>query len=219
MIDPRWSATDVYLEQHLTVGDLVASATAAAQREGSLPDAAVSPTQGRMLAILARAVGARRVLEFGTLGGYSTLWLARAVPEDGAIVTFELVPEYAAVARASLDSAGVGGRVDIRVGAALDLLPSLEAEEPFDLVFIDADKQNGWTYFEASLAHTRKGSLIIVDNVVRAGQLAEEGSTDARVIGSRTLVERVAQDDRVDATVIQTVGRKGYDGFLLAVVL
>ncbi|MCJ7827386.1 MAG: O-methyltransferase [Demequinaceae bacterium] len=219
MGDILWTAVDDYLEQHLTADDSDASAVLKAQGAAGLPDIAVSPTQGKFLEVLARSIGARRVLEFGTLGGYSTLWLARALPEDGVVVSLELSPEHAAVARASLDKAGVGKRVEIRVGPALDSLPGLEHDDPYDLVFIDADKENGVTYFEAALRRTRPGGLIVVDNVVREGQVADEASTDSRVQGSRRVIEYAAHDPRVEATVIQTVGRKKYDGLLIAVVL
>jgi predicted O-methyltransferase YrrM len=219
MGDPLWTAVDDYLEGHLTAENSDADATLAAQRAAGLPDIAVSPTQGKFLAVLARAIGARRVLEFGTLGGYSTLWLARALPEDGRVVTFELLPGHAAVARASLDKAGVGERVEILVGPALDSLASLEQDDPFDLVFIDADKENNAAYFEAALGRTRPGSLIVVDNVVREGEIADGESTDTRVLGSRRVIEYAAHEPRVEATVIQTVGRKKHDGLLIAVVL
>ncbi len=219
MKDPSWTAVDYYLESHLTSHDGDAAAVLAAQRAAGFPDIAVSATQGKLLAVLARSVGARRVLEFGTLGGYSTLWLARALPETGVVVSLEMSPAHAAVARASLDTAGVGDRVEIRVGPALDSLPGLADEDPFDLVFIDADKENGVAYFEAAVGRTRPGGLIIVDNVVREGLVADEASTDSRVQGSRRVIEFAAHDPRVEATVIQTVGRKKHDGILIAVVL
>jgi predicted O-methyltransferase YrrM len=158
------------------------------------------------------------VLEFGTLGGYSTLWFARAVGHDGAVVTFELDQRHADVARASLAEAGVGDRVEVRVGPAADNLHTLEGDEPFDLVFIDADKPSNVAYYEAAMTRVHAGTMIIVDNVVRGGDLVDADSNDPRVTGSRAIVERVASDPRVEGSVVQTVGAKFYDGMIIAVV-
>ncbi len=183
-----------------------------------LPPIQVTPPQGKLLEILARLVGAERVLEFGTLGGYSTIRLARALRPGGRVISLELDPHHAEVARGSLDAAGVGESVEIRVGAALETLPQLESEGagPFDLVFIDADKQNTPPYFAWSLERTRPGGLIVADNVIRDGGLALEGSGDEIFEAQRRLHEELADEPRVEATTIQTVGAKGYDGFLVA---
>ena len=215
----RWAAVDAYVEEHFTRSDGVTARVLERQRAAGLPDIAVSPAQGKLLEVLALAVGARRVLEFGTLGGYSTAWFARAVGPTGAVVSFELSPAHAAVARASLAEVGLGERVEIRVGPALDNLGSLAADEPYDLVFIDADKPNNLAYYEAAMTRVHTGTLVIVDNVVRDGGLADADSTDERVLGSRAVVERVGADPRVSGSVVQTVGAKFYDGMIIATVL
>ena len=180
----------------------------------------MSATQGRLLQVLARSVGARRVLEVGTLGGYSAIWMARALPTDGHLDTLEVDVHHAAVARASLDAAGLGDRVEVHVGAALDSLPKLaqSGAAPYDLTFIDADKPNNPAYFTWALQLSRPGSLIVVDNVVRGGAVADAGSSDPSVVGSRQVLELMAREPRVVATALQTVGSKGYDGFALAYV-
>jgi predicted O-methyltransferase YrrM len=213
-----WADVDSYLVENL-VGD-EDSAALAANAAAQLPAIDVSPAQGKFLHLLARSIGARRVLEIGTLGGYSTIWLARAVGEQGQVVTLEFQPRHAEVARGNLDRAGVGEWVDIRVGAALDSLPVLEAQgpEPFDLVFIDADKMNNSNYVQWALRLTRPGSVIIVDNVVRNGAVADAESDDLAVRASRDLIELLSSDPHLDATVLQTVGSKGWDGFVYAVV-
>lgn len=215
----RWRAVDQYIEELFTAHDAVAARVLERQREAGLPDIAVSPAQAKLLEVLALSIGARRVLEFGTLGGYSTLWFARVLPPGGRVVTFELEPRHAHVARASLDEAGVGDRVEIRVGPALDNLHTLDADEPFDFVFIDADKPSNLAYYEAAMTRVRPGAMIVVDNVVRDGAVADADSADERVRGSRAVVERIARDDRVSATVIQTVGAKLYDGMVIGTVL
>ncbi|MFV0634040.1 O-methyltransferase [Demequina sp.] len=215
----RWHEVDDYIERAVLGEDPDGERTLAAQREGGLPDIAVSRAQGRLLSVLARSVRARRVVEFGTLGGYSTLCLARALPDDGQVVTFELSDHHAQVARANLDAAGVGHQVAIRVGLARDLLHTLADDDEFDLAFIDADKPSNSAYYEAAMTRMRPGGLVIVDNVVRGGALADADSSDDRVRGSRAVLERVGRDPRVEATVIQTVGSKGYDGMLIATVL
>ncbi|WP_431951148.1 O-methyltransferase [Nocardia lijiangensis] len=219
MTTSDWADVDAYLVDNL-VQDPDTVAALAANAEAGLPAIDVSAAQGKFLSLLARSTGARRVLEIGTLGGYSTIWLAREVGKSGRVITLEYEPRHAEVARANVDEAGVGDWVDIRVGAALESLPVLEAEEsePFDLVFIDADKVNNSNYVRWALRLTRPGSVIIVDNVVRAGAVADGGSDDPRVQASRELVEMLSAEPRLDATVLQTVGAKGWDGFVYAVV-
>ncbi|MET8649300.1 MULTISPECIES: O-methyltransferase [Nocardia] len=219
MTTPDWADVDGYIVDSV-VRDPDTEAVLVANAEAGLPAIDVSAAQGKFLHLLARSTGARRVLEIGTLGGFSTIWLARAVGESGRVVTFEYESLHAKVARENLEKAGVGDRVDIRVGAALDNLPVLAEEkpEPFDLVFIDADKVNNANYVRWALRLTRPGSVIIVDNVVRGGKLAEAESTDPAVRASRELVEYLAAEPRLDATVVQTVGSKGWDGFAYAVV-
>ncbi|MGY1897830.1 O-methyltransferase [Nocardia gipuzkoensis] len=219
MTTPDWADVDRYLVETLVV-DPASEAALEANKAAGLPPIDVSAPQGKFLYLLARTVGARRVLEIGTLGGYSTIWLARAVGEKGRVVTLEFAAEHADVARANLERAGVGDRVEIRVGAALDSLPVLAEEDPdpFDLVFIDADKVNNSNYVLWALRLTRPGSVIIVDNVVRGGAIAEEHSEDPNAQASRELVELLTAEPSLDATVVQTVGSKGWDGFAYAVV-
>ncbi|MBF6335428.1 O-methyltransferase [Nocardia abscessus] len=219
MTTPGWADVDRYLVETL-VADPASEAALDANQAAGLPPIDVSAPQGKFLHLLARTVGARRVLEIGTLGGYSTIWLARAVGEKGRVVTLEFAAQHAEVARANLERAGVGERVEIRVGAALDSLPVLAEEDPdpFDLVFIDADKVNNSNYVLWALRLTRPGSVIIVDNVVRGGAIAEEHSEDPAAQASRELVELLAAEPSLDATVVQTVGSKGWDGFAYAVV-
>jgi len=209
-----WEAVDEYLAGALVGEDAALDAALRASEEAGLPAIAVSPLQGRLLNLLARVQGARAILEIGTLGGYSTIWLARALPADGRLVSLEAEPHYAEVARANVARAGLGGLVEIRVGPALETLP--EVEGPFDLVFIDADKRTTPAYFEAALERSRPGGLIVGDNVVRGGALlaGEDPSSE----GMRRFVDLLAAEPRVEATVIQTVGAKGYDGFALALV-
>lgn len=216
-----WTQVDDYLNERLIGPDAALNGALAASEAAGLPAIAVSACQGRMLELLARAAGARRILEVGTLGGYSTIFLARALPADGRLISLELNPRHAEVARRNVDAAGVGGLVEIRVGAALELLRELERQggPPFDLSFIDADKVNAPQYFDAALRMSRSGATIVVDNVVRKGALLDEGSTDENLQGMRRLIEQVRGEKRVSATVVQTVGAKGYDGFLMAVVL
>lgn len=216
-----WSAVDAYLTAALHTTDDTVEAALHNQRAAGLPEINVSPPQGKQLALIAQMIGARRILEVGTLGGYSTTWMARALPEDGLLVTLELDEHHASVARASLEQAGLGARVQVMQGPALDSLAALQAGEtaPFDLAFIDADKANNANYFKAALAMSRKGSVIIVDNVVRDGAIADPQSEDPAVQGVFELARVVAAEPRVDATAIQTVGSKGYDGFLMALVV
>lgn len=216
--DPGWIAVDHYIAQHVLPDDPAAALIANAA--AGLPEIDVSAPQGKMLHLFARMSGARRILEVGTLGGYSTIWLARALPADGQLVTLELEPRHATVARANVVAAGLGHLVDIRVGAAADTLAEMVAggEGPFDFVFIDADKANSVTYLDAALAMSRPGTTIIVDNVVREGGVLNADSADDRITGTRALFEAVSAERRLSATAVQTVGAKKWDGFLLAVV-
>ncbi|MFJ5925041.1 O-methyltransferase [Kitasatospora sp. NPDC092948] len=213
----RWTAVDDWAAARLIGEDEVLDAAAQAADRAGLPPIAVAPNQGKLLHLLARIQGARRILEIGTLAGYSTIWLARALPEGGTLTTLEIDPAHAGVAAANLERAGLADRVEIRLGAARDSLRQLTEEgvEPYDLVFVDADKPNIPHYLEASLALTRPGAVIVVDNVVRGGKLADENSADEAVRGVQQLHELIAGDKRLDATTVQTVGHKGYDGFTL----
>jgi len=216
----RWKQVDRYLgETFVPETDAMRDAVAASDAAG-LPAIQVAPNQGRMLELFARMLRAKRILELGTLGGYSTLWLARGLEPGGRVVTIEADPHHAVVARATFLRAGLGDTVELREGTALEVLPRLAAEggEPFDLVFVDADKPNMPDYFTWSLRLTRPGSLIIVDNVVREGEVADASSADPSVRGVRRMNELVAAEPRVSATAIQTVGSKGYDGFALILV-
>jgi predicted O-methyltransferase YrrM len=213
-----WSAVDAYLEQSVVHEDEALRAARGTIAEAGLPQISVAPNQGKLLYILARLQRAQNILEIGTLGAYSTIWLARAAAPTGRVVTLEENPTHADVARANLARAGVGARVDVRVGKALELLPGVASLAPFDLVFIDADKPNIPDYFQWALKLTRPSSLIVVDNVVRDGALADPTNTDPSVIGVRRLHELLRSERGVSATTIQTVGSKGYDGLTLAIV-
>ena len=216
----QWAAVDAYLEEHLIGADPVLSAALEDSAAAGLPPINVPATQGKLLSLLTRLQRAVNVLEIGTLAGYSTIWLARALPPDGRIVTLESEAKHADVARANLARAGVLDRVDLRVGPALDTLATLSAERrvPFDLVFIDADKPRTPEYIEASLQLSRPGALLIVDNIVRSGELANAETNDEKVLGMQRAVSLLARHPRLDATAIQTVGGKGYDGFAVALV-
>lgn len=216
-----WAGVDDYIGDKLLAADAALSAALAANAQAGLPPIDVSPAQGKMLHLFARMAGARRILEIGTLGGYSTIWLARALPSDGHLVTLELEPHHADVARENIVRAGVNALVDVRIGPALSTLAKMRAdgEAPFDLVFIDADKENGAAYVGAVLAGlTRSGSVIVVDNVVREGAVIDPVDPDPRVIGTRALFDYIGAEPRLSATAVQTVGAKKWDGFLLAVV-
>jgi predicted O-methyltransferase YrrM len=215
-----FSAVDQFIGETIVEEDEALRATVEAAEAAGLPAIQVSPPQGKLLQLLVRLVGAKRVVEFGTLGGYSAILMARALPEDGRLISLEANADYAEVARKSIDAAGVGERVEIRVGPALEALPGLEEEGagPFDLVFIDADKVNTPNYFAWALERTRPGGLIIADNVVRDGSLADAGDPDDATKAQRRLHEMLSGDSRVSATTIQTVGVKGYDGFLIGLV-
>jgi predicted O-methyltransferase YrrM len=216
----EWTAVDDYIDAHLLGEDAVLDAALATNAAAGLPQIDVSPAQGKMLHLFARMADARRILEIGTLGGYSTIALARSVREGGCVVSLELDPNHARVARENIARAGVSDRVDIRVGAALDTLRSMTAfgEAPFDLIFIDADKENNAAYLRCALALSRPGTTIVVDNVIREGQVLDAASKDPRIHGVRSMFDLIADEPRLSATAVQTVGMKGWDGFVLAVV-
>lgn len=220
MDEQIFSAVDAFITETIAPDDEALAAALDAAAAAGLPAIAVSPPQGKLLNLLARTIGARTILEFGTLGGYSTIQLARALPEDGRLVSLEFRPEFAEVARESLERAGLGERVEIRVGPALEALPALADEGfgPLDLTFVDADKVNTPHYFAWALEHSRPGALIVADNVVRDGSLADAEDPDPATQAQRKLHEMLAAEPRVAATTIQTVGSKGYDGFTIALV-
>jgi predicted O-methyltransferase YrrM len=211
-----WEAVDQFFFGKIIAQDAALEEAQRAADSAGLPPISVTPSQGKLLHLLVRLHGARKVLEIGTLAGYSTIWMARALPLGGKLISLEYQPKHAEIARSNIERAGVSDLVEVRVGEALKTLPMLEG--PFDLVFIDADKQNNADYFQWALRLSRPGSVIIVDNVVREGKVADPDSTDENVLGVRRLVDLIAAEPRVSATAIQTVGGKSYDGFLLAVV-
>jgi predicted O-methyltransferase YrrM len=220
-----WTAVDRYITDHLVPEDPALEAAQQATADAGMPPIAVTPNLGKLLGLLAQVRGARTILELGTLGGYSTLWLARALPPGGRLVTLEAEAAYAELARENIARAGLAKAVELRVGPALETLPELVAEGagPFDLIFIDADKKNNPGYFDWALQLSRPGTLIVVDNVVRGGAILDPDADDPTVgnegiRGVRRFFERLAAEPRVSATAIQTVGSKGYDGFALAVV-
>src|SRR6266851_1641819 len=216
----QWTAVDRYIGDLLVQQDPALDAALEASAAAGLPTIQVSPTQGKLLHILARSLGARKILEIGTLGGYSTIWMARALPTGGRLITLEFSPKHAEIARANIERAGLTEFVEIRVGAALETLPKIQAEmkEPFDLIFIDADKPNNSEYLRWAIKFSRPGTLIIVDNVVRDGGVIDAESTDKDVQGARLLFESLGAEPRLSATALQTVGSKGYDGFAMAIV-
>ncbi len=216
-----WSAVDAYVADLFGLQGDALESTLTRSREAGLPTIEVSPAQGAFLGILARATGARRVLEIGTLGGYSTIFLARELPADGRTVTLERDPKHAAVARENLAAAGLADRVEVLEGPALETLARLRSEgvDPFDLVFLDAEKPEYPDYLAAVLPLCRPGTLIVADNVVRRGAVVDASDPDARVLGARRFLEAVAGDPRLHGTVLQTVGRKGHDGMAVVVVL
>lgn len=217
---PLWLSVDRYLGDHLLAADEVLTAALAASEAAGLPSIAVSAAEGKALNLLARFGAAHRILEVGTLGGYSTIWLARALPMGGQLVTLEINPVHADVARNNIARAGLTEKVEVMVGPAQQSLAQLIDEHvaPFDFIFIDADKDNSAPYFEAALALSRSGTMIVVDNVVRDGEVADASSTHPSVLGVRRLMDMLHDDTRVDATALQTVGPKGHDGMLLALV-
>jgi predicted O-methyltransferase YrrM len=218
MAQEQWNAVDRYITDLLVPPDPALDEALRACDEAGLPPISVSPNQGKLLMLLAQVRGAQTILEIGTLGGYSAIWLARALPADGLLVTLEADPKHAEVALANFARAGLAGVIELRLGPALETLPQLASEGrgPFDLIFIDADKPSYPDYFAWAMKLSRRGSLIIADNVVRNGAVVDPASTDPRVRGVRLLNERMAAEPRVDATAIQTVGSKGYDGFAIA---
>jgi predicted O-methyltransferase YrrM len=220
MDDSLWTAVDRYLSDALVETDPVLDAALTASDAAGLPAISVTPNQGKLLHLLARVLGARRILEIGTLGGYSTIWLARALPAGGRLVTLEADERHAAVARENLKRAGMTEQVELRLGLAADSLAQLLAQRaaPFDLTFIDADKENTAAYFDFAVRLSRPGSLIVVDNVVRGGKVLDADSRDASVQGIRRFLDAIQSDRRVTATAVQTVGSKGHDGFVLALV-
>jgi predicted O-methyltransferase YrrM len=220
MTDQTWNDVDRYVADLLIPSDPILESILTASTAAGLPAINVSPTQGKLLYLLAKLRGAKRILEIGTLGGYSTVWLARALPEDGKLLTIEVDPKHAGIARINFATAGVDKLVDLRIGKALDILPAIVAEtsEPFDLVFIDADKASTADYVGWSLKLTRPGSVIVADNVIRGGAVTDSASNDPSVRGVRRFFAQLAEDPRLDATALQTVGSKGYDGFAIAVV-
>jgi len=220
MSQDKWSAVDHYITDLLVRPDPALEAALSASTAAGLPAISVSPPQGKLLHVLARAQGARKILEIGTLGAYSTIWLARALPVGGRLITVEANPKHAEVARTNITRAGLAGVVELRLGRAIDTLPQLVAEKqgPFDLIFIDADKPGYPDYLPLALKLSRVGALIIADNVVRQGAVADGSSSDPNVQGVRRYNELVAAEPRLTATIIQTVGSKGYDGLAIALV-
>ena len=219
MTQKQWTAVDRYICDALVPFDPALAAALEASDAAGLPAHHVAPNQGKLLQILARSLGARRILEIGTLGAYSTIWLARALPVGGRLVTLEVNPAHGEVARVNLDRAGLLDRVDLHIGAAKDTLPLLAHLSPFDVVFIDADKPSNPIYWEWALKLSRVGTMIIIDNVVRDGAVVEADSTDPSVQGVRRLNQLIADEPRVLATALQTVGSKGYDGLAIALVV
>lgn len=215
-----WKTTDDYIVEHLAGRDADLEGALTRNAEGGLPAIDVSRTQAELLAMLVRFGGAQRVLEVGTLGGYSTIGLARAVGEDGSVTTLELIPHHAEVAAANLVAAGLDDRVEVQVGPAMELLEAMldEPHAPYDFVFIDADKQNSPEYFALARKLCRPGAMIVVDNVIRDGTLADPSAGDDQTLGNRRLHELLKADDSIQATTIQTVGHKGWDGFTVAIV-
>ena len=217
MTQETWTAVDDYIGSQLIGADAALDATQRDASDAGLPAISVSAAQGKFLHLLARIAGAKRILEIGTLAGYSTIWLARALPPGGRLVSLEFDPKHADVARANVARANLASVVEIRVGRAIDSLPAL-AGEPFDFVFIDADKPSTPEYFEWALKLTRKGGIVVVDNVVRGGKVVDASGQDKDVEGMRGFLARLAKEARASGTVLQTVGTKGYDGFALIVV-
>ncbi|PEY34555.1 methyltransferase [Bacillus cereus] len=215
-----WKAVDDYITDLLVPTDPILEEILQVNAEAELPAHDVSPTQGKFLQLLVQIQGARNILEIGTLGGYSTIWLARALPTGGRLITLEASEKHAEIARANIERAKLSDVVEVRTGMAIDSLQQIATEgyEPFNLIFIDADKQNNPVYFEWALKLSKPGSLIIGDNVVREGEVIDASSDDPRVLGIRRFYELIANDPRVTTTAIQTVGSKGYDGFVMALV-
>ena len=213
-----WRAVDHYIVERLLPEDSVLEGVLKANKAAGLPAIDVSPAQGKLLHLLVRMCGAKKVLEIGTLGGYSTIWMGRALPPGGRIISLEYQEHHAQTARGNLHRAGLDGVAEVRTGRAIDLLPSLEGEAPFDFVFIDADKPSNPQYIDWAMKLSQPGTVIVVDNVIRDGEVIQTHSTNANVQGSRAAFERLGTDPRVTATALQTVGAKGYDGFAIAIV-
>jgi predicted O-methyltransferase YrrM len=213
-----WTRVDEYIVDRLVPSDSALKNVLSANTAANLPPHDVAPNQGKLLHIFARMISARRVLEIGTLGGYSTIWLARALPEGGKVVTLEADAAHAKVARSNIEMAGLAGVVELHVAPALESLARLPAKEPFDLVFIDADRQNNPAYLEWALKLSHSGTVIIGDNVVRDGGITDPDSVDPRVLGVRRFFDMIADEPRLTATALQTVGSKGWDGFTIAIV-
>jgi predicted O-methyltransferase YrrM len=220
MAHEQWAAVDRYIADTLRLEDPVLAGVQAAAHAAGLPAIAIAANQGKLLMLLARACGARQILELGTLAGYSTIWLARALPDQGRLISLEANPRHAAVARANIEAAKLADKIELRLGPALDSLEQLHAARagPFDLVFIDADKPNTARYVDWAVRLSRPGTLIIIDNVVRAGAIIDPHDRDADVNGIRELYATLADDPRLTATALQTVGEKGYDGLAIALV-
>ena len=214
-----WRRVDAYLTQTLVGHDRALETAVEQQHAAGLPPIEVAPVAGKLLHLLVRISGARRVLEIGTLGAYSTIWMARGIPDGGHVVTIEAEPATAKIARANLDRAGVGDKVEILLGRAADVLPTLEGSEPFDLVFIDADKQSNTIYIDWAARLGRPGTVVVVDNIGRGGEVANPATTDPMVIGTQRGLELLGRDPRFDATALQTLDLKGYDGIAIAVVV
>jgi predicted O-methyltransferase YrrM len=222
MTDPTpdvWRRVDAYLTQTLVGQDAALDLAVADQNAAGLPAIEVAPVNGKLLNLLARISGARRVLEIGTLGAYSTIWMARGIPEDGLVVTIEAEPRIAEIARANLERAGVAGKVEIKLGRGADVLPTLEGEEPFDLVFIDADKESNTIYLDWAARLGHPGTVVVVDNTVRGGEVANPATENPQVIGVQRGLEMLGRDSRFDATALQTLDLKGYDGVAIAIVV
>lgn len=215
-----WIDVDQYFAEQLRLSDSVLDAAIQANAAAELPAIDVAPNQGKFLNLLAQLTHSKKILEIGTLGGYSTIWLARALPAGGRLISLEFSPKHAEVAKSNIRRAGLSDRVEIRVGAALDSLPQIESEglAPFDFIFIDADKPNNPGYLEWAIKLSRPGTLIIVDNVVRDGEIADASSADPMILGTRKMFDLMSSDLRLSSTALQTVGSKGYDGFALAIV-
>ncbi len=215
MSDRIWSDVDAYIEDRLVAEDAALSAAIRESAAAGLPAIAVSAAQGKLLHLMALSIGARRILEIGTLGGYSAIWMARALPADGQLISLEIDARNAEIASSNIRHAGLNERVDVLVGPAISRLPGLDG--PFDFTFIDADKQSNADYFDHAVRLSRRGALIVVDNVIRNGNVIDAGG-NAQVQGVRRMMDAIHKDKRVSATALQTVGNKGYDGFLMAVV-
>jgi len=220
MDEPLWGRMDDYIANKLVKPDAALDAALAANSAAGLPAIDVSAAQGKFLRLMVRITGARRILELGTLGGYSTIWMARALPADGRLVTLEYEPRHADVARRNIDAAGIGHKVTIHVGAAVDTLPVVarESSEPFDFIFIDADKPNNPVYLDWAVKLARPGTVIILDNVIRDGKVLDPANPDPRIVGTRAAYDLIARHPRLSATALQTVGSKGWDGFAMMVV-